>query len=101
MFDSKIFQKNKIFAKYMFLVSTLQLQILQFISIFASFERVPRVVSVFIFPNFLEILFLKNFHFMARWASWHVPPLIPKNRTQKHPELTSLQYFEIEIPQNF
>ncbi len=38
---------------------------------------------------------------MAHWASWRVPPSIPENRTQKHPELTSLQYFEIYIPKYF
>ncbi len=43
---------------YTFLVSTLQhYKYYSFISIFASFERVPRGVSVYVFPNFLEILF--------------------------------------------
>ncbi len=35
------------------------------------------------------------------WASRHVPPSISKNRTEKHPELTSLHYFEIDIHKNF
>ncbi len=38
---------------------------------------------------------------MVHWASEHVLPLMAKNRIQKHPELTYLQYFEIGIPKNF
>ncbi len=43
----------------------------------------------------------KNFHFTVQWAPWHVSLPIAENRTQKYPKLTSLQYFEIDIPGNF
>ncbi len=55
-------------------------------------------MKVFVFPNFLELLFEKNFHFMAHGASWRVPISIRENRIQKPTKLTSLQHFEVDLP---
>ncbi len=58
-------------------------------------------MKVFVFLNFLEILFLKKYPFVVQWASWHVSLSISKNRTQKYAILTSPQHFEVDILGNF
>ncbi len=55
----------------------------------------------FRFSQFSRNFVSKNFHFKAQWSSWHGSLSITENRTQKHPKLTSLQHFEVDIPKNF
>ncbi len=66
------------------------------IDIFRNFQKWK-----FLFFSILLKFCLKNFHFMAQWAVWHVFLWIPGNRIQKYPKLASLQHFEVVTPGNF
>ncbi len=81
---------------YMFLVSTLQLQILQFYFNFCHF-------CMYLFPFFTifskfcfkQISILCTLGFLIRSS------INARKPHSKNPELTSLHYFEIGIPKNF
>ncbi len=95
---SEIFQQENLHVPSFYATTTNTTVLLQFLPLSSECRK------WYLFSFFLIIskfCFKKSFHFMAHWASWHVPPSIPKNRPQKHPELTSLQYFETDILKNF
>ncbi len=58
-------------------------------------------LKVFVFLNFLEILFKKNFHFMARWASWYVSLWISENRAEKEPKPPLYNNLKLIFPKIF
>ncbi len=61
--------------------------------IFENFQK----NKSFRFSQFSRNFVLRNLNFMEQSVSWHVSLLIPENRTQKYPKLTSLQHSEVDI----